>query len=195
MRRLLNSSDVYKSSNHVRRTSRFQHGVSRPYPNDHEHKLAVIPVAPGPCQTTRTNRLPIGRHWSQTCNGDCHCPWRGYSRMRHFSLTNWKFIMPVIKTAEWQARKGKEFMVAARGSQLKHLKLARASKRKLVESSARHSAMIRHHRTSLAVRSIIFITTTTDGSDMGEISKILVCWILAKYAIQTAFVMIRYEMH
>ena len=68
--------------------------------------------------------------------------------------------------------------MAARGSQRKHLQLARASKGKVVESSARHSAMIRHHRTSLAVRSIIFITTTTTttaGSDMGEISKLLVC--------------------
>ena len=83
-RLLLNSSDVYKLP--ARRTSQFQHGAFWPYPNDHKHKLAFIP---SPRQTTCEYGLPIGRHWWHTCNGDCHWPRRGLSRMQALFSINY----------------------------------------------------------------------------------------------------------
>ena len=139
-------------------TSRLQHGAYRPYPNDHEHKLAFIP---SPRQTPHEYGLPIGRHWWQTSNGDCHWPRRGLSRMQtlfsinyciwlRFGLT--KFIcIPAIKTVEWQARKGREFTVAVKAVSASISCACIAGKSRW--NSAQHSAMIRH-RPSSADRSL-----------------------------------------
>ena len=142
-RLLLNFSDVYNSPAH--RTSRLQHGAFRPYPNDNEHKLAFIP---SPRQTLHEYGLPIGRHWWQTSNGDCHWPRRGLSRVQTlFSINHciWlrfgftKFIcIPAIKTVEWHASASISCACIAGKSRW---------------NSVQHSAMIRH-RPSSADRSL-----------------------------------------
>ena len=114
-RLLLNCSYVYKSP--ARRTSRFQHGAFRSYPNDHEHFPAHAKqhVSMGFPLVGTDDRLEVAandnRRWkSETFNGDCHWPRRGHSWMQtlfsinycmwlHFGLT--RFIcVPAIKTAE-----------------------------------------------------------------------------------------------
>ena len=98
--------------------------------------------------------------------------------------------MPVITTAEWQARKGEEGSLheicgGRKGRQRKHLQLARESKRKVAwRWKFRPTAFTRSQMTD---RSIFIRTITTAGSDaihhynmdnLGEISKLLVSWIV-----------------
>ena len=106
-----------------------------------------------------------------TCNGDCHWPRRGLSRMRRHSQYASVWQCPRWKLHNDKQEKERKGVDGCRkGSQRKQLQLARASKGKVVESSTRHLPMIRHHRSlilSVAVTDTVrsIITTTTAGSD------------------------------
>ena len=161
------TSDVYKSPNHVHRTSRFQHGAFRPYPNDHEKKLArakhvriAFPLVGTDHRLASANVI------------GCVADVLGCDASVDKVYTD-KYMCARGKNYRITSKKRTGVYAGRKGSQRKHLQLA--SNGKVFESSTQHSAMISHHRTSLAVRSIIFITTTTARSDMGEISKLFVC--------------------